>query len=123
RTPDPMAERVQELRGQIGEALSRRDPAAAANLYVQLKQVDTNQVMSRQAQLDIATQLHHEARYPQAAEAYETLLKNYPTVERAEQVELMVGLIYARYLNQFDRAKEHLSKAVPRLHAGRECEP
>jgi hypothetical protein len=34
----------------------------------------------------------------------------------------MVGLIYARYLNQYERAKQHLSKAIARLHAGRELE-
>lgn len=122
RTTDPALERIAALRGQISDALGRRDPAAAAELYVQLKLLDPAQVMARQAQLDIATQLHLEARYPQAAEAYESLLKTYPTLERSEQVELMVGLIYARYLNQYDRAKQHLAKAVAKLHSGREME-
>ncbi|HSV16126.1 MAG TPA: hypothetical protein VLI90_17830, partial [Tepidisphaeraceae bacterium] len=120
--PDPVMERVHEIRGQIGDALTNRDNAAAAKLYLQLKAVDPAQVLSRQGQLDVATQLHHEGLYEQAAEAYESLLKTYPTVERSEQVELMVGLIYARYLNKFEQAKHHLSKAVARLHGGRELE-
>jgi membrane associated rhomboid family serine protease len=120
--PDPVMERVHELRGQISDALSNRDNAAAAKLYVQLKAVDPAQVLSRQGQLDVATQLHHEGLYEQAAEAYEGLLKTYPNVERVEQVELMVGLIYARYLNKFEQAKQHLSKAIARLHGGRELE-
>jgi tetratricopeptide (TPR) repeat protein len=120
--PDPVMERVHEIRGQISDALTNRDNAAAAKLYLQLKAVDPAQVLSRQGQLDVATQLHHEGLYEQAAEAYESLLKTYPTIERSEQVELMVGLIYARYLNQFEQAKQHLSKAVARLHGGRELE-
>ncbi len=78
--------------------------------------------MARPAQLDIATQFHHDGAYVQAAEAYEALLKAFPNVERVEQVQLMVGLIYARYLNQYERAKQHLSKAIEKLHGSRELE-
>jgi membrane associated rhomboid family serine protease len=122
RLPDPLQARVQGIRSQISEALNHRDPATAANLYLELKSVDMSQVLSRQAQLDIATQLHHEGRYLEASEAYERLLQAYPTVEQSAQVELMLGLIYARYLNHYDLAKQHLSKAVARLHDGRELE-
>ncbi len=122
RPPDPAVLRVQEIRAQIADAVSRRDHVAAADLYVQMKSLDANQVLSRQAQLEVATQLHHDGRYEQAAEAYEKLLSTYPTVERSAQLELMVGLIYARYLQQYDRAKQHLAKAISRLHAGRELE-
>ena len=38
----------------------------------------------------------------------------------SEQVELMLGLIYARYLSQYDRAKGYLMKAIARLHSDRE---
>ncbi len=34
----------------------------------------------------------------------------------------MLGLIYARYLNRFAPAKEHLLKAAARLHGDRELE-
>ena len=110
------------IRAQISDALQRRDVTAAADLYIELKAIDPQQVMSRQGQLDIATQFHHDGRHAQAAEAYEQLLKTFPNVERSEQVELMVGLIYARYLNQYDRAKQHLLKAIARLHDGKELQ-
>jgi tetratricopeptide (TPR) repeat protein len=122
RLPDPMLERVQNLRAQIGDALSQHANLQAANLYLELKTIDPTQVLSRGAQMDVATQLHHDGRYTEAAEAYEALLKTYPTVERVERVELMVGLIYARYLNRYDLAKQHLSKAIERLHGGRELD-
>jgi membrane associated rhomboid family serine protease len=122
RLPNPVIERVQMMRAQISDALTRRDNLEAANLYLELKTIDPAQVLSRTGQLDVATQLHHDGRYPEAAEAYESLLKTYPTIERVEKVELMVGLIYARYLNKYDLAKQHLLKAIERLHGGRELD-
>jgi tetratricopeptide (TPR) repeat protein len=122
RGADPNFDKIQTLRAQIADAVGRRDYAAATEQYLQLKALDPRQVMSRQAQLEIATQLHHDGQYPAAAEAYELLLNTYPNVERSEQVELMVGLIYARYLRQYERAKQHLSKAIDRMHGGRELD-
>lgn len=119
---DPRIDRIHELRGAIGEAISRRDYPTAATLYLQLKEIDPAQVLSRQAQLEVATELHQGGHYAEAAEAYELLLKTYPNVDRAEQVELMVGLICARYLQQYERARAHLSRAIERLHGGRELE-
>jgi hypothetical protein len=37
-------------------------------------------------------------------------------------VELMLGLLYARYLHQDDRAKSHLQAVAGRVHGGRELE-
>lgn len=122
RADDPNFEKIQNLRERISAATSVRQIAVAADLYVQLMMIDSSQVLSRQAQLDVATQLHHDGRYPQAAEAYEKLLCSYPNLERAEQVELMVGILYARYLHKYDKAKQHLSRAIGRLHEGREMD-
>ena len=58
--------------------------------------------------------------YPEAADAYEAFLRTYPKFEQIEQVELMLGIIYARYLQQYDRAKGYLVKAMSRLHGDRE---
>jgi outer membrane protein assembly factor BamD (BamD/ComL family) len=77
-------------------------------------------VLARQAQLDVANQLAGQQRYPLAAEAYESFLRQYPKFEQIEQVELMLGLIYARYLAQYARAKECLVHALARLHNERE---
>jgi membrane associated rhomboid family serine protease len=122
RGADRNFDKIQTLRAQIADAVGRRDYVTATQQYLQLKELDPRQVLSRQAQLEVATQLHHDGQYPQAADAYELLLNTYPNVERSEQVELMVGLIYARYLQQYDRAKQHLSKAIDRMHGGRELD-
>jgi outer membrane protein assembly factor BamD (BamD/ComL family) len=100
--------------------MSRHDLPRAAELYLQLRGVDPEQVLARQAQLDVANQLNAQQLYPEAAEAYEAFLRSYPKFEQIEQVELMLGLIYARYLSQYDRAKGYLVKAIARLHGERE---
>jgi outer membrane protein assembly factor BamD (BamD/ComL family) len=85
-----------------------------------LRSIDPSQVLARQAQLDVANQLNTQQRYDDAAGAYEAFLANYPKFEQIEQVELMLGLIYARYLRRYDRAKEFLVKSLARLHGERE---
>ncbi|MHC5159421.1 MAG: hypothetical protein ACYSN8_05215, partial [Planctomycetota bacterium] len=39
----------------------------------------------------------------------------YSSYEHAEQVHLMLGLLYGRYLNQPQEAMEHLNKAKDKL--------
>ena len=122
KADDPNFAKIMDLRERINAAIGIRQIAVAADLYVQLMLIDNTQVLSRQAQLDVATQLHHDSRYAQAAEAYEKLLRSYPNLERSEQIELMVGILYARYIHNYVRAKEHLSRAINRLHEGREMD-
>jgi hypothetical protein len=114
--PDARQEHIMNVRGAILDAVSRRDIPTAAHLYLQLKQADPQQALPKQAQMDVANQLTGEQRYTEAAEAYETLLRIYPKIEQIEQMELMLGLIYARYLNQYDRATHFLQRAMLRLH-------
>jgi membrane associated rhomboid family serine protease len=119
---DPIEERIRDLRVQINTALTSHDMAGAAELYRQLRKVDPSQVLARQAQLDIANQLASQQFYPDAAEAYELFIRQYKNFEQIEQVELMLGLIYARYLARYDRAKEYLLRAMARLHGDRELD-
>jgi tetratricopeptide (TPR) repeat protein len=117
---DEQQDRIHDLRGQISQAIDKNDYVRAADVYLQLRQVDPEQVLARQAQLDVASQLASQQLYPQAAEAYELFLRHYKNFEQIEQVELMLGLIYARYLDNYDRAKEYLIRAMARLHGDRE---
>jgi len=117
---NPHQDRIHEMRGQITEAIDKDDFPKAAELYIQLRQLDPEQVLARQAQLGVAAQLASQQHYPQAAEAYELFLRHYKNFEQIEQVELMLGLIYARYLERYDRAKEYLIRAMARLHGDKE---
>jgi len=109
-------ERIKELRAQVNEAIAHHNLPHAAILFMELKSVDPDQVLSRQAQLDVANQLASQQFYPQAAEAYEQFLRHFPNFKQKEHVELMLGLIYAKYLAKPDRARHLLTHAVQRLH-------
>ena len=113
---DAQVERIKELRAQVHEAIAHHNLPHAAIVYLELKAVDPNQVLSRQAQLDVANQLASQQFHPQAADAYEQFLRHYPNFAQIEHVELMLGLIYSRYLKRNARAKELLTHAVTRLH-------
>lgn len=108
-------EQVIQLRNQIGDRISQRNLSAAAELYIELLEKDSEQILPRQQLLDIANQLAGENKHADSARAYEQFLSHYGTYEYAEQVELMLGVIYARYLNQPELAVKHLQAAEKKL--------
>lgn len=107
--------RVDQIRHEISGRLAQRNAAAAADSYLELMRVDPEQVLPRQSLLDVANQLASEKRAAEAAGAYEQFLTHYGSYEHAEQVELMVGILYSRYLNRPQQAASHLQKAAERL--------
>jgi hypothetical protein len=120
--PDPRTARLLEMRAEISEAIAHRNLPQAAHLFLELKKLDPTQLLSRQAQLDVANQLASQQFFAQAAEAYDQFLSHYPNFEQIEQVELMLGVVYARYLQQYDRARQLLLRALARLHSEREIQ-
>ncbi len=106
---------VRELRTAISQRIMERNLTEAANLYVELMKVDSGQLLPRQYLLDIANQLASDHRPAEAAWAYEQFLTHYGTYEHAEQVELMLGILYARYLHKAEEAVKHLQRAAERL--------
>jgi membrane associated rhomboid family serine protease len=120
--PNPMMERIQDVRASISAAIAHQNMPEAVRLYMELHTIDANQVLSRQSQLDIANQLFSQQIYPAAAEAYELYLRSYPKADQLENVQLMLGIIYARYLQQYDKAKQSLETALAKLHAPRDIE-
>lgn len=102
-------------RQSILEAISVNDFSRAAEQYVNLVTADPAQALPRQHQLTVANQLMTLGRYPQAAEAYEKYLRQYPKTTDREQVKLILGILYARYLQRFDLARPHLSESLQTL--------
>jgi len=109
--PDP----ITELRLKVGEALSRNDRDTAAQLYEKILELDPRQVLSRQNQLDVANQLVTLHRLPQAAAGYEKYLSAYASAPEAVHVRLMLGIIYARDLQQYEVAEGHLTLSLGQL--------
>lgn len=131
-TPPPAAEppalpgsgdlREIQLRREISDAHGRGDMRAAAERYLQLVQIADNAVLPRQQQLDVANHLNHSELYPAAADAYERFVRYYPTHETIGDIYLLLGLLYGRYLHQYDRAEHWLTQAVEKLTDVRKLE-
>ncbi len=106
---------IQQLREKISDAIYQADLDSATNYYLDMMEIDSRQILPQQNQLDIANKLMQTAQYEHAAKAYEDFLGHFIRYPFIEQVELMLGLIYARYLNQNDKAKSALEKALAKL--------
>jgi membrane associated rhomboid family serine protease len=108
-------EKIKQLRNDIGSRMLERNLPAAAELYLELMEVDSAQVPPRQYLLDIANQLASDNKQAESAEAYEKFLTHYSSYEYTEQVELMVGILYSRYLDKPELAVKHLRAAAEKL--------
>ncbi len=103
------------LRGEISAAHSRSNLGTAARKYLQLVQISEHAVLPQQQQLDVANQLMSTENYPAAADTYERFLKHYGDYEYKGDIYLMLGLVYGRYLQQYDRAEQYLERAIEAL--------
>jgi membrane associated rhomboid family serine protease len=108
-------EKARKLRSEISSRIEQRNLPAAAQTYLELIGHDNQQILPRQQLLDIANQLAGENRHAEAAQAYEQFLTHYGSYEYSEQIELMLGLIYSRYLNRREPAIKHLQAALNKL--------
>lgn len=119
--PTALDHEIMELRGAVSKAVAERNLSAAAERYVALLQDHPQQVMAQTTQLDLANQLMADGRYDTAARAYELFLETYRDYGQQSQIQLILGLIYARYLRHPERARELLNAARPDLDAGEQA--
>ncbi|MHC4759644.1 MAG: rhomboid family intramembrane serine protease, partial [Planctomycetota bacterium] len=104
-------EKIQQLRSDIALRIAQRNLPAASEAYLELININPDQLIHRQYLLDIANQLASENRHIDAAKAYEKFLTHYKNYEHSEQVQLMLGIIYSRYLHNQELAIKHLEAA------------
>lgn len=99
--------------------LTETDLAAAAAAYKRLLHHHGRQLpaalLPRRAQYDLANHFFQTQDHTTAAIAYEVFLAGYPSDAEAPQIRLMLGLIYARYLNDPATARGHLAQTLPHL--------
>jgi membrane associated rhomboid family serine protease len=113
--PNPDEPQIMQLRENISTSVYRHDLQTAAQQYLNLMLLDNAQVLPRQHLLDIANQFASEGEYTNAASVYEKFLTHYANYEHIEQVELMLGIIYSRYLEKSDLALNHLRTAEKKI--------
>lgn len=119
KAPAPVSEKeraIMELRAIISQAAANHDLTQASQTYQKLLEVDPDQVMPPRMQLDIANHLVSLGQHQAAAGAYELYLNTFKDINAdRDQVELFLGVLYARYLGRLQRAKELLTSASHRL--------
>ena len=108
-------EKIKQLRNEIASRMLQRNLSAAAEVYLELIGLDSEQILPRQYLLDIANQLASDSKHAESAQAYEKFLTHYNNYEYVEQVELMLGILYSRYLHKPELAIKHLQAAVQKL--------
>ena len=108
-------EKTTKLRNEISTRVLEHNLPAAAEAYLELMAHDSEQILPRQQLLDIANQLAGDKKHAESAQAYEQFLNHYSNYEYAEQVELMLGILYSRYLNHAHLAIKHLEIAAKNL--------
>ena len=95
-----------QARAAVLTAIREHRLDEAAEGYARLLRDDPQQVLPQQPQLDLANHLMASGRYELAAAAYERFLEVYPKYPERHQVQLVLGLLYAKYLGRRDRASE-----------------
>jgi len=108
-------DRITDLRRRIGEALDRGDAEAGASLYEELTTVDHSQCLPQRQQLDVARTFYAGGRFPQAAGAFDRFVACYPNGPESQEVRLLLGIIYARDLQQYAVAEKHLESTLEKL--------
>lgn len=107
---------IAELRSRIAEALTNREMGTAAAEHERLIAVDPHQCLSEIQQLDVAREYYRTRRTAQAAAAFERFAASYPHSREAANVRLLLGIIYARDLRQYQAADNYLTQALDALH-------
>ncbi|MEM6331763.1 MAG: rhomboid family intramembrane serine protease [Planctomycetota bacterium] len=113
--PAPAPQPVIDQRARVEAALSANDLSEAAEAYRRLLEMDATQVMPQRQQLDLANHFMAVEDHADAARAYEGFLRVHRGYADLPRVQLVLGLIYAKYLAQRDRARQLLESAAQRL--------
>ncbi|MBI1371844.1 MAG: rhomboid family intramembrane serine protease [Phycisphaera sp.] len=111
---DPEFDELTRRRAAVSSAVAEHDGARAADAYQRLLDLDDTQTMSTTVQHDLGNLAAAAGRYAIAARAYERFLTTYPADAAAPEVQLMLGRIYMRYLDDRARAREVLTEARDR---------
>lgn len=106
------------LREKISEQLGAGDVTGACTTYEALISEDAHQCLSEREQLQIGREFYRTGRFPQAAAAFDRFLSVYKRSSEVTEVRLLLGIVYARDLRQYEAADRHLSSSLAELTEG-----
>lgn len=105
-------EQVADLRRRIAEEVERRAPGSALELYEQLQSISARQCLPELQQLEIAREYYRRGRFSDAAQAFERFVQGYPEASETPNVRLLLGIIHARDLRQYEQAERLLTDCM-----------
>ena len=108
-------DQIADLRGRIGEELGKRAMQTAVEQYERLQSLGPGQCLPEAQQLEIAREYYRTGRFVQAAGAFERFVECYPEGNDVPNVKLLVGIIYARDLRQYEVADRLLTQSMATL--------
>ena len=108
-------DQITDLRSKIGEELDKRSMPAALDQYERLQALSPRQSLPEAQQLEIARGYLATGRFAPAAGAFERFVECYPDANEAQNVKLLIGIIYARDLQQYEVADRFLTQSMATL--------
>lgn len=109
---DGRLDEIADLRSRIADALEQDSQGEAVELYEKLTAIDALQCLSERHQLQIARGFYGSGALEEAAGAFERFVECYSSSTEAGDVRLLLGIIYARDLRNYEQADEHLTKSI-----------
>ena len=103
------------LRARLRKHIRDQDWTGAAKAWRDYVDELPEGSLPEEEQLELANRLLAAGHRAEAATAYERVLANYPGSSQMQEVELMLGMLYARNLQRPDDAKPLLEKALKQL--------
>jgi membrane associated rhomboid family serine protease len=104
------------------ELLDHGKAEEAAAEYDKLCELDPRQCLTERHQLALGREYCRVGRFDRAAHTFERFLDSYPRSNDTRDVRLLLGIIYARDLRQYEEADKHLSQSLDELRDDRRRE-
>ena len=108
----PQTSERAELRTSISQHIRQGNINEAVSGYEKLIGIDETECLPADQQIVVARNYYATSRFPQAAAAFERFINNYKTHSEANEIRLLLGIIAARDLHQYETARKHLSIAL-----------
>lgn len=113
---DERLDELSEKRRAIIDALETNDLSRATALHEQLLATDAEQCLPERDQLAIARAYYGAGQSVAAAAAFERFVGTYTRSPECGNMRLLLGIIYARDLQQYEVAEKHLVQTLDSLH-------
>ncbi|MGB0715733.1 MAG: rhomboid family intramembrane serine protease [Phycisphaerae bacterium] len=111
RAENERFDRIADARARIATTLESGQTSEAATQYLQLLDQEPAQCMPENQQMEMGRDLYGKGQYNQAARVFERFVECYPRSLEHGNVMFLLGIIYARDLQNFEQADQFLTRS------------